>query len=141
MPVKKKANDPIPKIKESEFRVLERQEESKNPSKEGPHYPKLAQVAHPHIGAFNSLFSFGSGPGLLEISVNSIPHVVVFDGERGAPVSQRNKVECKYRKKALSKNQVLSWPTGWLTSVQVNLNFPWLMIEIHSPFISLTNIF
>ena len=89
------AKDPISRIKESEFRVLERQKESQNPSRQGPHYPKLAQVAHPHIGAFNSLFSFGSGPGLLEIATNSIPHVFVFDGERGSAVSQRNKIECK----------------------------------------------
>ena len=144
MPVKKKANDPISKIKESEFRVLERQEESKNPSKQGPHYPKLAQVAHPHIGAFDSLFSFGSGPGLLEISVNSIPHVVVFDGERGAPVSQRNKIECKYRKKASFKETDFRL-ADWLAKECSSKSYiPWLMmktIEINSPYISLTNTF
>ena len=93
MPTAKKT--PLTRVKQSEFRVLERQEEAKNPSKKGPHYPKLAKVAHPHIGAFNSLFHFGSGPGLLEVATNSIPHVSVFDGERSAPVAQRHKIECK----------------------------------------------
>lgn len=104
MPVAKSASDknPVNRVNQSEFRVLERQKEAKNPSKKGAHYPKLSQVAHPHIGAFNSLFSFGSGTGLLETAVNLIPHVSVFDGERAAPVSQRNKIECRFFRFALS---------------------------------------
>lgn len=54
--------------KESEFRVLERQHEAVYPSKKGPHYKKLAQVAAPHIGAFNSLFDSSAGMTIIAIA-------------------------------------------------------------------------
>ena len=122
MPVAKIASDknPVNRVKQSEFRVLERQNEAKNPSKKGAHYPKLSQVAHPHIGAFNSLFSFGSGTGLLETAVNLIPHVSVFDGERAAPVSQRNKIECMFFRFAHSLPSLyMQWKEAFLDTSEI----------------------
>lgn len=78
---------------ESAFRVLERQNESIYPSNTQPHYPKLCNVPLPHIASFDSLFKYGKGLGLLDIAVNLIPHVTVFDGSRDAPLSSRNKIE------------------------------------------------
>ncbi len=85
----------MPPPKQSAFRVLERHEEAVNPSTSKAHYPKLLQVPAPHIGSFNSLFQFGSTGGLLDASINTIPKVVVFDGQKGQPLNERNKIECK----------------------------------------------
>jgi DNA-directed RNA polymerase I subunit RPA2 len=78
----------------SSFRTLERQEEAINPSKELPHYPDLAAISEPHLESFNSIFQFGSGIGLLDQAVLSIPKLTVFDGIRGGevPLEDRNKL-------------------------------------------------
>ncbi|KAI8893711.1 hypothetical protein BC833DRAFT_624620 [Globomyces pollinis-pini] len=76
-----------------EFRTLERTKEALSPSSKSHHYPALAAISGPHIESFNAMFNNGAAPGLLDLAVLDIPHVHVFDGQKGDPLDNRNKVE------------------------------------------------
>ena len=78
----------------SDFRTLERQKESLEPSKKGTHYPRLSALSAPHVESFNSIFDLKGGPGILERAVQDIGKVVVFDQLDANDGSFGNKIEC-----------------------------------------------
>ncbi|KAI9205077.1 uncharacterized protein BJ171DRAFT_82715 [Polychytrium aggregatum] len=71
-----------PRVKalSSTFRTLERQAEAINPSNDGPHYPKLAELSAPHVKSFDSIFESSTGDkSLMEMAIENIGKTTIFN--------------------------------------------------------------
>ena len=77
----------------TDFRTLDRQLESINPSSTGSHYPQLESLSAPHVSSFNSLFEFDGGAGLLEKAVQDIGSLTIFDTKSDQGSIGKNKIE------------------------------------------------
>ncbi|KAJ3325981.1 hypothetical protein HDV06_002366 [Boothiomyces sp. JEL0866] len=86
-----------------DFKTLERNNQAINPSKDGPHYPKLEKISEPHIQSYNSLFAFGDGVGLLDLAILNLEKMVVFDGSKDVALEERNKLEMWFSNPSVGK--------------------------------------
>jgi DNA-directed RNA polymerase I subunit RPA2 len=106
----------------SDFRTLERQKEALEPSKKGPHHPRLAALGAPHVESFNSIFDLKGGPGILERAVQDIGKVVVFDQWDPEDGSFGNKIECMlfwFLVYQVNDESLTLKKTVWLSGVNV----------------------